>query len=678
MADDSWSDDGGVPDPGTATEQRSSDRDAILLLGRSDRDRELLAEWLRGVPRYDVSVRGPDDGPLPEYDVALIDADVLAPRRPELRARREAADPLYLPHMLIGGDDAAADAALIDDAVQTPVSQDDLGRRLENLLRARRTSLRLSQVRDQYEQLVALTPETILVVRDGTIRYVNDAGPSLFGVESADDLVGRQVTELVHPDDERAMQTALATVERDGRLEEFLELELVTPGGERRVVEAAGVTVTYEGQPAAQFVVRDLSEQRERRRQLTLMSRAVESAAQGITVADAQQDDEPLVYANEAFERLTGYDRQSVLGRNCRFLQGEGTDPETVGRVRAAIDAERPVSVELLNYRADGTPFWNQLDIVPIRDDDGTVTHYLGLQTDVTERKTREERLSVLDRVLRHNIRNRTNVIAGTAELLLEGLAEPEDASGADEDTGTGADESAARATLGFDDETALERIVDAARELELISEQAREFQAIVGDDTTESVDRDLRAVFERAAESSADEPGRLELRTLGGPFVVRGHPKLATALAAGVESVHRADPTGMDLLVELSRRDDRVVLDIVDRGDSIPEADLGAIAAERETAIEHSRGLELWIVRWTVLASDGDVSVRIDGDSPSLHITLPAADGKTDDGVAAVADDGTEVDDGVTAVADDGTEADDGADADTETDDGSDTGAGS
>ncbi|MEZ3117507.1 PAS domain-containing protein [Halobaculum sp. MBLA0147] len=672
MADDSWSDDGGASDPGTATEQRSSDQDTVLLVGAPDRDRELLAEWLRGVPRYDVIVRGPDDGPLPEYDVALVDAGVVGARRPELRARREAADPLYLPHVAIGGDETAADTELVDDVVQTPISQDDLGRRLENLLRARRTSLRLSQVRDQYEQLVALTPETILVVRDGTIRYVNDAGPSLFGVESADDLVGRAVTELVHPDDERAMQTALATVERDGRLEEFLELELLTPDGESRVVEAAGVTVTYEGEPAAQFVVRDLSEQRERRRQLTLMSRAVESASQGITVADAQQDDEPLVYANEAFERLTGYDRQSILGRNCRFLQGEGTDPETVARVRRAVDEERPVSVELLNYRADGTPFWNQLDIVPIRDDDGSVTHYLGLQTDVTERKTREERLSVLDRVLRHNIRNRTNVIAGTAELLLEGLAEPEDGDGADEDTGTGADESAASATLGFDDETALERIVDAARELEVISEQAREFQAIVGDDAVETVDRDIQSVFERLTETLADEPGRLALHAPDGSFVVRCHPKLATALAAGVESVHRSDPTGMDLSVELSRRDDRVILDIVDRGNSIPEADLEAIAAERETPIEHSRGLELWIVRWTVLASDGDVSVRLDGDSPSLHITLPAADGQTDDGVAAVADDGTEVDDGVTAV------ADDGADADTETDDGSDTGAGS
>ncbi|ERH11551.1 MAG: PAS sensor histidine kinase, partial [halophilic archaeon J07HB67] len=109
-----------------------------------------------------------------------------------------------------------------------------------------------------------------------------------------------------------------------------------------------------------------------------------------------------------------------MLGRNCRFLQGDGTDEETVARLRRAIDDERPVSVELLNYRADGTSFWNQLDVVPIRDDEGSVTHYLGLQQDVTERRTRQERLSVLDRVLRHNIRNRTNVIVGTAELLID------------------------------------------------------------------------------------------------------------------------------------------------------------------------------------------------------------------------------------------------------------------
>jgi PAS domain S-box-containing protein len=125
---------------------------------------------------------------------------------------------------------------------------------------------------------------------------------------------------------------------------------------------------------------------------LRLAQRTMDEAPVGITVADATEPDEPLIYVNEAFERLTGYDKHEALGRNCRFLQGDDTDPETVATIRQAITDDRPVSVELLNYRKNGEPFWNQLDIAPIRNDDGDVTHYLGFQTDVTDRKEVELR----------------------------------------------------------------------------------------------------------------------------------------------------------------------------------------------------------------------------------------------------------------------------------------------
>ncbi len=121
-----------------------------------------------------------------------------------------------------------------------------------------------------------------------------------------------------------------------------------------------------------------------------LKERAINEAPVGITIASAESDDEPLVYINEAFEELTGYPAEEVLGRNCRFLQGEETDPEAVERMSAAIDAEEPVSVELRNYRRDGEAFWNKVDIAPVRGDDGEVTHFVGFQTDVTERKRAE------------------------------------------------------------------------------------------------------------------------------------------------------------------------------------------------------------------------------------------------------------------------------------------------
>jgi len=145
---------------------------------------------------------------------------------------------------------------------------------------------------------------------------------------------------------------------------------------------------------------------------LKLAELAMDEAPVGITVADPNEPDEPLIYVNDAFERLTGHDTFEILGRNCRFLQGEGTDPETVERVRQAVDDRRPVSVEILNYRKNGEPFWNQLNIAPVTNDDGELTHFLGFQTDVTERKEIELRSQRQAEQLRADRRARERLLA--------------------------------------------------------------------------------------------------------------------------------------------------------------------------------------------------------------------------------------------------------------------------
>ena len=145
---------------------------------------------------------------------------------------------------------------------------------------------------------------------------------------------------------------------------------------------------------------------------LQLAQLTMDEAPVGITVADATESDEPLIYVNDAFERLTGYDKREALGRNCRFLQGDDTDPETVATIRQAINDERPVSVELLNYRKNGEPFWNQLNIAPVKNDDGDVTHYLGFQSDVTGRKEIQLRARRQTEQLRADRRTRERLLA--------------------------------------------------------------------------------------------------------------------------------------------------------------------------------------------------------------------------------------------------------------------------
>jgi sigma-B regulation protein RsbU (phosphoserine phosphatase) len=128
--------------------------------------------------------------------------------------------------------------------------------------------------------------------------------------------------------------------------------------------------------------------------QLSLKDRALAASAEGITIADATKPDCPLIYVNKGFEQLTGYSAEYTCGTNCRFLQGKDTDPIAVEEIRRALQEKRDCVVEILNYRKDGEPFWNRLSITPIRDDAGVVTHFVGIQSDVTARRRAEDALT--------------------------------------------------------------------------------------------------------------------------------------------------------------------------------------------------------------------------------------------------------------------------------------------
>ena len=127
--------------------------------------------------------------------------------------------------------------------------------------------------------------------------------------------------------------------------------------------------------------------------EVALRESALAATAEGVTISDPSLPDNPVIYANAGFERLTGYSIDEVVGRNCRFLQGPGTEDAAVDEIRDAVRHGRECTVQLLNYRKDGSSFWNRLSITPVRNQAGELTHFVGIQSDVTEQKNAEDAL---------------------------------------------------------------------------------------------------------------------------------------------------------------------------------------------------------------------------------------------------------------------------------------------
>jgi diguanylate cyclase (GGDEF)-like protein/PAS domain S-box-containing protein len=141
------------------------------------------------------------------------------------------------------------------------------------------------------------------------------------------------------------------------------------------------------------LIVNNLMTARQSEEAMRLRDRAIESSVNAIVITNHTKPDNPIEYVNPAFERITGYAAAEVIGRNCRFLSREDRDQPEIESIRAAIHEESECHVVLRNYRKDGSLFWNDLSIAPVRDHSGRVTHFIGVQNDITETKRYQDEL---------------------------------------------------------------------------------------------------------------------------------------------------------------------------------------------------------------------------------------------------------------------------------------------
>lgn len=145
---------------------------------------------------------------------------------------------------------------------------------------------------------------------------------------------------------------------------------------------------------------------------LTLLADAVEASNTSFIITDHTAEDDPIIYCNNAFERLTGYQREDILGKNCRFLQGQDRKQSALALLASSISTGSGCTIQLTNYRKDGTAFINELTISPVSGHDGKITHLIGIQRDITEQ------VYTMPQIFNHEWRTPLTIVKSTLQIL--------------------------------------------------------------------------------------------------------------------------------------------------------------------------------------------------------------------------------------------------------------------
>ncbi len=432
---------------------------------------------------------------------------------------------------------------------------------------------------------------------EGTLVEYNDRLPEVTGYDP-DELAEMQPWEFFPADERPLIKHAIANVLHSER-EERAEGHFITKSDEDIPYEFSAAPY-YDGTGAVAGFVgigRDITERKERERELTRFKEAIEQTGHAVCFTDT---DGTLEYVNPAFEDLTEYSRDEVQGENPSILQSGEHDDEFYQDMWETITSGQVWEGTIIDQRKSGTQYRAHQTIAPVTHE-GSTLGFVSVQNEVTDKQLRKEHVSVMHRILRHNLRNYLNLIYAHADLLQQSV-----------DTDT------QRAHIS--------KITQQAEKLESLSDKIR-----TGKNTLEQLSPPFETVpvselYDDVITSLGDEASEatimLECPSKDPVYVPeRLKPALKELLENALRHTENAAPS-ITLEVNVDTETERVSLTVADDGQGIPDVVCKTLKQGQETDLQHLTGVGFWLVKWIVTALGGTLEIKTD-DVTGSQVTL-------------------------------------------------------